>query len=144
MIELNDEVEQRLARAVDDGHPLNAAYVDVTGKPHIGFYGSTHVHSADELAIWVRNAQSALLQTLPERPHITFSYGDVGSRVYYIFEGTGRVSADAAESERVYGEMHEIERRFDPDANGVAVIVQLDRFTSMSVAGKEIQERGGA
>ncbi|MEE8079239.1 MAG: hypothetical protein V3T18_09600, partial [Pseudomonadales bacterium] len=103
----------------------------------------THVHAVDALAIWVRNPAGALLTTLPEHPHIAFIYGDIGSRVYYTFEGRCRVATDDAERERVYQEMHPIERQFDPDKNGVAVVIDLDRVTSLGVSGKEVQEREG-
>ncbi|MGD8831725.1 MAG: pyridoxamine 5'-phosphate oxidase family protein [Pseudomonadales bacterium] len=139
MIELDDDVKSRLAEAIDSGNVLTAAYVDTDGKPHISFYGSTHVHGPDSLAIWVRKPDSELLATLPERPHMAFIYGDVSNRVYYTFEGRGRVAE--AERERIYQEMHPIERQFDPDAKGVPVVIDLDRFTSLSVAGKVVQER---
>lgn len=139
MIELDDDVKSRLAEAIDSGNVLTAAYVDTNGKPHISFYGSTHVHGPDSLAIWVRKPDSELLATLPERPHMAFIYGDVSNRVYYTFEGRGRVAEDVRE--RVYQEMHPIERQFDPEAKGVPVVIDLDRFTSLSVAGKVVQER---
>ena len=139
MIELGDEVKERLAAAIDSGNVPTAAYVELDGRPHISFYGSTHVHSPDQLAIWVRSPESKLLQTLPEKPHIAFIYGSVAERVYYTFEGQGRVSDDARQ--QVYDEMHPIEQKFDPDMNGVAVLIDLDRFTSLSVAGKVVQER---
>ena len=139
MIELDDDVKARLAEAIDSGNVLTAAYVDTDGKPHISFYGSTHVHGPDSLAVWVRKPDSELLATLPERPHMAFIYGDVSNRVYYTFEGRGRVAE--AERERIYQEMHPIERQFDPDAKGVPVVIELDRFTSLSVAGKVVQER---
>ena len=139
MIELDDEVKARLAGAIDSGNVLTAAYVDGDGKPHISFYGSTHVHGPDSLALWVRSPNSELLKTLPERPHIAFIYGDVANRVYYTFEGRGRVAEDVRQ--RVYDEMHPIERQFDPEAGGVPVVVELDRFTQLSIAGKVVQER---
>jgi hypothetical protein len=37
--------------------------------------------------------------------------------------------------------MHPIERNFDPEQKGVAVVVDLDRFTTLSAAGKVVQER---
>jgi hypothetical protein len=77
---------------------LTAAYVDEAGKPHISFYGSTHVAAPDQLALWVRNADSALLKTLDEHPHIAFIYGDVSNRIYYTFAGQARVSEAARES----------------------------------------------
>ncbi len=139
MIELDDEVKARLAGAIEAGNVLTAAYVDPEGKPHISFYGSTHVHGTDSLALWVRSPDSQLLKTLPSRPHIAFIYGDVGNRVYYTFEGQARVAEEVRQ--RVYEEMHPIERQFDPEAKGVPVVVDLDRFTQLSKAGKVVQER---
>lgn len=139
MIELDDEVRTRLAQAIDSGNVLTAAYVDQAGKPHISFYGSTHVHAPDSLALWVRKPDSELLKTLPERPHMAFIYGDVANRVYYTFEGRGRVAEDVRE--RVYAEMHPIERKFDAEAKGIPVVVDLDRFTALSAAGRVVQER---
>jgi hypothetical protein len=139
MIELDKEVAERIAGAIESGNVLTAAYVEISGKPHLSFYGSTHVHGPDQLAIWVRKPDSELLKTLPTNPHMACLSGDVSDRVYYTFEGKGRVSED--QRERIYDEMHPIERQFDPDRNGVAVIVDLDRFTTFSKAGKVVQER---
>lgn len=139
MIKLDEEVAARIAGAIESGNVLTASYVELSGRPHISFYGSTHVHELDQLAIWVRKPDSPLLETLPEHPFLAFLYGDVSSRVYYTFEGRGRVSGDARE--RVYAEMHPIEQKFDPEMKGTAVIVDLDRFTSLSAAGKIVQER---
>lgn len=59
MIELNDEIRDRLARAIDEQRTVSAAYVDVEGKPHLSFYGSTHVYSDRQLGLWVRNPPAA-------------------------------------------------------------------------------------
>ena len=88
MIELDDEVRERVAAAIDNGNVLTAAYVDSAGKPHISFYGSTHVHGPDELAIWVRSPASALLQTLPD--HCLHLWRHFESRVLHLRRpGTG-------------------------------------------------------
>lgn len=141
MIELNDEVKARLARAIDDGKTLTVAYVDARERPHISFYGSTHVHSADQLAIWVRDPGGALPTTIGARPHVALIYGDIASRVYYTFEGRARIDTTDAVRDRIYTEMHAIEQKFDPERKGVAVIIDLDRFTTLSKAGKQVQER---
>lgn len=144
MIELDDEIRRRLSAAIDDQKVLAASYVDVRGKPHISFYGSIHVHSPDQLALWARNPDGALIKTIAERPDMAFIYGDVGSRVYYTFEGRGRVTDDSAERDRIYTEMHPIEQQFDADRKGVAVVVDLDRVTLLSAAtGKHVMERDG-
>lgn len=139
MIELDDAVKERLAKAIDSGNVLTAAYVDREGKPHVSFYGSTHVHGPDSLALWVRNPGNELLATIADRPHIAFIYGDVANRIYYTFEGRARVAE--SERQRVYDEMHPIERQFDAEAKGVPVVVDLDRFIFLSAAGKVVQER---
>lgn len=144
MIELDDEIKQRLENAIEAQKVLAAAYVDVNGKPHISFYGSTHVHGPDQLAIWARNPEGELIKTLPDRPDIAFLYGDVGSRVYYTFEGKGRVTTDEAERTRIYEEMHPIERQFDAEKKGVAVVIDLHKVTTLSAAaGKHVMERDG-
>jgi general stress protein 26 len=144
MIELDDEIKQRLDNAIEEQKVLAAAYVNVQGKPHISFYGSTHVHNSDQLAMWARNPEGDLVKTLAERPEISFIYGDVGNRVYYTFEGLGRVTTDDAERERIYAEMHPIERQFDADKNGVAIVVDLTKVISLSAAaGKQVMERDG-
>lgn len=142
MIELDEEIKGRLDRAIEEHKTVTVAYVDVDGKPHISFYGSTHVHSSNQLAIWVRNPQNDLIRTIPDRPNVAIIYGDIGGRVYYTFEGTASVTDDAEEQERVYQEMHPVERQFDPDRGGVAVVVDLDRVTLLSAAaGKQLMER---
>ena len=132
MIDVSKDIKDRLDRAIDDRVAVTAAYVDTAGKPHIAFYGSTHVHSPDELAIWVRKPSSALLQTIPTKPHIAFIYGDISSRYYMSFEGRARVEDDPLQRKRIYEEMHEIERRFEPDMKGVGVVIELDRVSTLS------------
>lgn len=142
MIDLDEEIKSRLERAIEEQKTVTVAYVDVDGKPHISFYGSTHVHSSNQLAIWVRNPQNDLIKTLPERPNLAIIYGDIGGRVYYTFEGTASLTEDPEEQDRVYQEMHPVEQQFDPDRNGVAVVVDLDRVTILSAAaGKQVMER---
>jgi hypothetical protein len=54
------------------------------------------------------------------------------------------VTTDEAERNRVYDEMHPIERQFDADKNGVAVVIDLQKVTSLSAAsGKQVMERDG-
>ncbi|MDA1073326.1 MAG: hypothetical protein O3A63_01015 [Proteobacteria bacterium] len=139
MIKISDEIREDVAQALNTGKSLSAAYVDANGKPHISFYGSTHVHSADELAIWVRNPDGPLLRTLSDHPEMAFIYGDISRTVYYTFEGVGRLATDAATRDRVFAEMHPIERKFDADKKGVAVIIKLTTLTTLSKKGKQVQ-----
>ncbi len=141
MIKLDDEIRNNVATAIDNLKTMTTAYVDINGRPHISFYGSTHVHSDDELALWVRNPEGSLLKTLPNNPHIAFIYGDIANKTYYTFDGRGRVETDEVIRERVYQEMHPIERKFDESMGGVAVIVALDKVSVLTAAGKRVMER---
>ncbi len=141
MINIDSDIRQRINGALDSLKTLTASYVDVDGKPHISFYGSTHFHSDDSLAIWVRNPDSALMRTIPTRPHMAFIYGDIPDRVYCTLEGQAALVTDAAQRQRIFDEMHPIERQFDADMGGVAVEIKLDRVSLLTKAGKNVQER---
>ena len=141
MIQLDDTIRSRIARAIDDLVPVTVAYIESSGKPHIAFYGSTHVHGDAQLAIWVRNANGALPRTLPDHPDVALIYGNIKDRVYITFEGQARITADPAERDRVFQEMHPIEQRFDAERKGVAVVVDLRRVTILSAAtGRQVLE----
>ena len=129
MIELTDEMRERIARALDDGCPVIAASVDGDGQPKISFYGSTHVFSGDQLAIWVRSPESGVLRRLASNPRMALLYRNSKEKVAWQFFGRGRVVTDPELRDRVYAGAHEIERALDPDRKGVAVIVDLDRVT---------------
>jgi len=135
-IKITEDMKTRLETAIESLKTVTAAYVDTEGKPHISFYGSTHVHSESQLAIWVRKPDSALLKTIPDRPHIAIIYGDIQNRVYFTFAGQCRVTTNESERDRIYNEMHEIERMFDAEKKGIAVIIDLDKVTSLTKEGK--------
>ena len=138
MIRISQELHQRLDSALNDGKTLTAAYVDSHGKPHISFYGSTHVHDPDKLAVWVRNPDSDLISTIPDRPDIAFIYGDIRSRFYAKFEGTARIETQPEARQRIYDEMHPVERQFDPEMKGIAIVIDLQTLTVQSGGDKEV------
>ncbi len=138
MIRVSQELRQRLDSALNDGKTLTAAYVDSHGKPHISFYGSTHVHDPDKLAVWVRNTDSDLISTIPDRPDIAFIYGDIGSRFYAKFEGTARIETQPEARQRIYDEMHPVERQFDPEMKGIAIVIDLQTLTVQSGGDKQV------
>lgn len=129
MIELTDEMRTRLANALTDGHPVVVATVAGDGQPKLSYYGSTHVHSADQLAIWVRNPEGGTLQRIGTNPRMTLLYRDPVAKVRWVFEGRARRVDDAAERDRVYDETPEFERAMDAEKKGVAVVVDLDVVT---------------
>lgn len=127
MIELTDEMREALATAIDDRTPVIAASADASGQPKIAYYGSTHVHGPDQLAIWVRDPNAGFLKRIAENERVAFMYRNGKAKRYWQFYGRARVVDDEPTREAVYEGMHEIERLFDPDRGGVAVVIDLDK-----------------
>ena len=110
--------------------------MDHSGQPKLSFRGSTQVFSDTELAIWVRDPNGGLVKALPNSPRVTLLYRDAKTRATYQFYGRGRLDSRDEVRNRVYGSSPEIERNFDPDRRGVAVIVELDRVEGMGAGGR--------
>jgi hypothetical protein len=127
MIELTDEMRERLANALNDGHPVVAASVEPDGYPKLSFYGSTQVHSPDQLAIWHRKPEGGLLDRLNDHTRMAFMYRHGTDRVFWQFFGRARVDDDPEVRERVYAGMPELERLLDPDKKGRAIVIDVDR-----------------
>jgi len=141
MIHLDETLRARIARAIDDRIAMTVSYIDTRGRPHIAFYGSTHIYSDNQLAIWARNPQGELFRTVPTQPWVSCIYGNIADRVYITFEGRARLAATEEERTRIYEGMPAIEQKFDADRKGVGFIVDLDRVTVLSAAtGRQVLE----
>ena len=134
MIEISDSMRANINGAIDKGRVLTAAYVDDDGKPHATFFGSIHVHSKDQLALWVRDPKGGMPRALATRPWVSLVYADISTRTYYRLNGRGRLANDAAERDRVFSEMHPIEQKFDAERKGVAVVIDLDSIDGYDAA----------
>lgn len=127
MIVLSAEMRERLATALADGCPVVAATVDSDGQPKLSFFGSTHVHRDDQLAIWVRDPEGGTLRRLATNRRMSFLYRNPAARVRWVFEGRARRVDDPDERDEIYDETPEFERAMDAGRKGVAVVVDLDR-----------------
>jgi len=79
------------------------------------FRGSTHVHSPDQLAIWVREPDGGLLQAIPNNPRITLMYrGPRQARELHVVwaRPPGRKRRSGS---RIYDSSPEAERNRDPE-----------------------------
>jgi len=141
MIELTDEMRERIARALDDGCPVVSAGVDEDGQPKISFYGSTHVFGPDQLAIWVRNPESGVLSRIETNPKMAFLYRNSKERVAWQFFGRATVVRDPEMRDRVWAGIHDIEKSLDPERSGVAVVIDLDRVTGRGGLDMRREER---
>lgn len=130
MIELTDEMRSRLSTALADGCPVIAASIEPDGYPKLSFYGSAQVYSADQLALWHRNPDAGLMKRLDDNPKMAFMYRNPKDRAAWQFYGRARVVEDADVRERVYDAMPDIEKMFDQERKGKAVLIDVDRVVS--------------
>ena len=141
MIELSDELKTSLANSMTDRIAVIAAYVDRNGDPHVGFYGSLHAYSDDQLALWARNPVSELVATVPTHPKIEFLYLDMANPRIYRLGGSARIVTDPADRDRVYEGIHEIEQGHDPERTWVAIVIDLSHVSGRDSSGRFAMRR---
>jgi hypothetical protein len=140
-IQLTAEIREAVNGALANGTPVVVAYVDERGQPRLSFRGSTQVFSDDQLAIWVRNPEGGLLRALATNPRVTLLYRSPQPRMLLTFEGRAHVDNAEATRTAVYERAPEPERNLDPERTGVPVIVDLDRVTGVTPAGRVLMQR---
>ncbi len=138
MIKLTDEMRVAIGNALTDRTPLIVAYVDADDQPSISYRGSTHAHSDDQLAIWVRNPNGGILKAVATRPKVSLLYRNPETRTMWAFQGRARVDDSPQVRQRVYDSSPEPERNLDKERAGKALIIDLDRVISR---GEVLMER---
>lgn len=138
MIELTEDMREAINNSLADGHPVVFASVSADGAPRLGFVGSIHVHSSDQLSIWLRKADSASAENIRQNPKLAFLYRNADKRQGWQFQGQARIVDDAATRQRVFDGAPEVERNFDKEMQGHAVVIDLDRVIER---GQVIMER---
>jgi hypothetical protein len=134
-LDLTGEIAAALDGAALRGATPALAYVRDDLSPAVSFRGSTHVHSATELALWARKPDSGLATAIAERPKVSLVYyggPDGPGPLFLSIEGRARVAPEI--NDRVWEAMIEGERQQDPERNGVAVLIEVD---SVSGAGAD-------
>ncbi|MDA0352334.1 MAG: pyridoxamine 5'-phosphate oxidase family protein [Chloroflexi bacterium] len=138
MIELTDEMRTRIGSALDDGLPVVTSSVGPDGQPTISFYGSTQVFSADQLAIWVRARPGGLTDRIKQNPKMAFLYRNPAERIGWQFHGRAKLVEDATIAQQVYDNSPERERNSDPDREGHAILIDVDKVVAR---GEVLMER---
>jgi len=136
-VDLTGVAKLAIDNAYDRGHPVTVAYVDESGKPSISVRGSTQVLNAREVAIWARSRDTGLAKAIESNPNVAILFfGPLPDGGKCLLNLQGRAHADATRNDMVYKNMSQIERNYDPEAKGIAVIVEVDTLSGMSAAGK--------
>lgn len=131
-------IADRVNNALADGKPIVVGYVTPDGRPILSLRGSTHVHSDDQLAIWVRHAHGGLIQSVAANPQVMLLYRDSQERTTFLFSGRGRVAEDEAIRRAVYEGSPKVEQDHDPERQGAALIIDLDKVQGGTVGGAQV------
>jgi general stress protein 26 len=127
-LKLTKDMHEAVNSAFGMRRPMVIAYVDDNNKPQLSYRGSTQTYSDTQLAIWVRNPEGRILESITRNPAVSllFGYFEPDDRGFMIFRGRARIDNDKAVRDQVYGNAHEFERNQDADRKGVAIVIDLD------------------
>jgi Pyridoxamine 5'-phosphate oxidase len=136
---LPEALRRLIDNALAERRPMLVAHADAHGQPILSFRGSVQVHSQDQLALWIRNAEGGFIQAIRANPRIALMYRDEDAKATYQFQGRARVTTQAGERERIFGRAHPLERAHDFAMLGAAVVVDLDRVEGYAGLGPQGQ-----
>ena len=127
-LKLSAEMKDAINNAFGTQKPIVVAYVDENNAPQISYRGSTQAYGDKQLAIWVRNPEGRLLESIAKNPAMALMYGnfDPAGRAFMTLRGRARVDSSEAVRGKVYDSAHPFERDKDKDRKGIAIIIDLD------------------
>lgn len=127
-LRLTKEMQEAVNTAFAMRRPMVISYVDENGSPQLSYRGSTQAFSETQLAVWVRNPEGRILDSIANNPSVAllFGYFEPDDRGFMIFHGRARIDESDAVRDQVYGNAHEFERNQDPDRKGLAMVIDLD------------------
>ena len=137
-INLSDETRHLIDNALDEGVPCILGSASKDGHPQISMKGSVLVFDRETLAYWERAKRSAL-ENVVENPNVVIFYRNPEQHINLRFHGTATVYESGAIRDNVMQRTVQAELDRDPERQGVAVLVKLDRVTELS--GKVLQQR---
>ena len=108
------------------------------GRPDVALKGSLMVWDADHLAWWERGRAETEAAVRANPQVAVMVRNSTRDRRTLRFHGEARIVDDPALRERVWERVIQVEKDTDPEKNGIAVLVRIDRVR----AGKfDIQRR---
>jgi len=127
-LRLSAEMKDAINKAFEIQKPIVVAYVDENNAPQISYRGSTQAYSDKQLAIWVRNPEGRLLESIAKNPAMSLMYGNFEptGRAFMTLRGRAHVDSSEAVRGKVYDSAHPFERDKDKDRKGIAIIIDLD------------------
>lgn len=133
---LTDEIKALVNGSLTNGTPMLLAAVSPAGKPVLSFRGSLQTYSDSQLGLWARHSQGGTMEAIAANPNVVLVYRSPTTPVLQ-FHGRARIATDEAERKRVFESAPEREQAADPEQNGAAIIIDLDRVEGVLRVGPE-------
>ena len=137
MIAITAEMVERVENALADRIPCVLGTASADGRPQISVKGSVLVYDDQTLAYWERAKRTAL-ENVAENPLVVIFYRNPAERITWRFHGTATVHDAGPVRDEVMSRTVQAEIDRDPDREGVAVLVSVDKITDLS--GKVVQQ----
>lgn len=127
-LKLTADMQRAVNTAFETMKPIVVSYVDEHDAPQLSFRGSTQAYSDTQLAIWVRNPEGRILESITRNPAVALLYGsfEPTARAFMIFRGRARIDSSDSVRRHVYEHAHAFERDKDKDRKGAALVIDLD------------------
>lgn len=138
MVRLTKEMSDAIDPALANGMPCILVTAPQDGWPAAGFRGSMMVYDDEHLAYWERT-RGRELASIRENPRVLVIFRDPVKRIGWKFYGIAEVYEEGPIRERVMARTVPEELERDPERKGVAVIIRVERITTLG--GRVLQER---
>jgi general stress protein 26 len=138
MIKLTDEMREAVNNALANGCPCVLATAGSDGEPDIGYKGSMMIFDDQSLAYWERTRRQHL-KNVTANPKVVVLFRDGKTRVNWRFHGTATVHDQGPIRDQVMARVVAAELEKDPERKGSAVIIRVDKVTSLG--GEVLQSR---
>ncbi len=138
MIAIIDQMKELVDNALANGCPCVLATVSGDGEPDIGYKGSMMVFDKESLAYWERTKRQHM-KNVKENPRVIVLFRDTKTKAGWRFHGMATMHEDGPIRDQVMARTVKDELDKDPERKGAAVVIRLDKITSMG--GQVIQSR---
>ena len=138
MIHLTDEMKELFYSALSDGMVCLVGTASKDGWPQISPKGSVMVYDQETLAYWERSRRSAM-ENVGENPKVVIYYSNPSTRTRWRFYGTATIHESGPIRDDVMRKTIQAELDRDPERQGVAVLVRIDKVGELS--GNILQQR---
>ena len=139
MINLDESIGTHIDAAfIPEGNVCWIATANKAGEPDLGPKGSMMVFDKEHLAYWERTKRAGL-EHIQANPKVVVMYRDPVARKAWKLHGEAQLYPDGPIRHQVMVRVVQGELDRDPDRQGIAVVIKLNRI--MTMAGEVLQQR---